>query len=72
MVFRNHLGPQQGLAPGTEQYISVYNPFNKTQNYHYFCVITDYNNQGNVEYCSVGGFDLPLPGMLNCSFTWIC
>ncbi|CAJ0832013.1 11489_t:CDS:2 [Entrophospora sp. SA101] len=62
-VVANHMGPQDGKKPGTEDYVKIYNPFNKTEDYHFYCPITNYKDPGNVEYCSVGGDDLPLPDL---------
>lgn len=58
------MGPQEKLPPRTDQYVKAYSPFNKTEHYHVFCLITNYDDQGNVEYCSIGSADDPLPGML--------
>lgn len=58
------MGPQEKLPPRTDKYVKAYSPFNKTEHYHVFCLITNYDDQGNVEYCSIGSADDPLPGML--------
>ncbi|CAI2166187.1 2314_t:CDS:2 [Funneliformis geosporum] len=61
-VVPNHMGPQDGKTPWTEEYVKIYNPFNKIENFHYYCDINNPGDQGNVEYCSLGG-DLPLPDL---------
>jgi len=38
------------VAPIDQDYGSV-NPFNKSEYYHSKCQISDWNNEGNVEYC---------------------
>ncbi len=60
---RNHMGPQENLTPRTKEYVKAYNPFNKTEHFHVFCIIDNFEDQGNVEYCSLGGPYVPLPGM---------
>jgi len=37
-----------------------YGPFNSTGSYHPFCWVDDYNNQTNVEQCSLGNTDVTL------------
>lgn len=37
-----------------------YGPFNSTAQYHPFCWVDDYNNQTNVEQCSLGNTDVTL------------
>ncbi|CAB4393545.1 unnamed protein product [Rhizophagus irregularis] len=62
-VVANHMGPQEKLPPRTDKYVKAYSPFNKTEHYHVFCLITNYDDQGNVEYCSIGSADDPLPDL---------
>ncbi len=57
------MGPQEKLTPRTEEYVKAYIPFNKTEDFHVFCNIDNFGDQGNVENCSLGGPDVPLPGM---------
>ncbi|KAG9284763.1 hypothetical protein G9A89_000912 [Geosiphon pyriformis] len=59
-VVANHMGPQSGQTPRTDSYVRKYIPFNRTSDYHVFCDIRNYDDQNEVEYCSIGG-DLPLP-----------
>ena len=60
------MGPQEKSTPRTNEYVKAYNPFNNTDDFHVFCLITNYNDQGNVEDCSVfSNVDDPLPGMIN-------
>ncbi|CAG8443564.1 12762_t:CDS:2 [Funneliformis caledonium] len=61
-VVPNHMGPQDGKNPRTEEYVKIYNPFNKIEDYHFYCDINNPGDQGNVEYCSLGG-NLPLPDL---------
>lgn len=49
-VVGNHVGP-------IGQDYGQINPYNQSQYYHSDCQITDWNNQGNVEYCRLA--DLP-------------
>lgn len=44
------------MAPIGDDYSQLY-PFNKAEHFHSRCQITDWNNQGNVEYCRLA--DLP-------------
>ncbi|RIA88257.1 Glycoside Hydrolase Family 13 protein [Glomus cerebriforme] len=62
-VVANHMGPQPNLTPRTDEYVKAYNPFNTIDDYHFYCPITNYNDQGNVEYCSLGAPDVPLPDL---------
>ncbi len=36
------MGPQEGKQPRTDDYVKIYNPFNKTDNYHVYCPITNF------------------------------
>ena len=49
-VVGNHVGPVG------QDYSSIY-PFNRAEHYHNDCQITDWNDQGQVEYCRLA--DLP-------------
>ncbi|CAG8627167.1 14362_t:CDS:2, partial [Ambispora leptoticha] len=62
-VVANHMGPQRNKTPRTDEYVKSYTPFNDTSNYHYYCNINNWNDQHEVEYCSIGGADLPLPDL---------
>ncbi|CAF1053356.1 unnamed protein product [Adineta ricciae] len=54
-VVANHVGPNV-----TKNYL----PFDQYEHYHQpLCFIKDYNNQTQVEYCSIGNEELPLPDL---------
>ncbi|UJR24712.1 hypothetical protein I4U23_006086 [Adineta vaga] len=54
-VVANHVGPNL---------TTNYFPFNKFEHYHHpLCFIEDYNNQTQVEYCSIGNEQVPLPDL---------
>ncbi|CAG8588960.1 21377_t:CDS:10, partial [Gigaspora rosea] len=73
-VVANHMGPQQGKEPGTADYVKIYNRIDAINDYHKYCDACYCDDRQNIEYCSIGGHDLPLPenpetiGKLN---TWI-
>ena len=47
-VVANHMGNvKQGEAPN-------FPPFDKPEHYHSYCLIKNYENQGEVEYCRIG------------------
>ena len=57
---------------------SSFNPFNQESDFHSKCLITDYNNQTQVEQCWLGDDNLPLvdvdtedDGIVNTSYNWI-
>ncbi|KAF0471852.1 alpha-amylase [Gigaspora margarita] len=62
-VVANHMGPQQGKEPGTTDYIKIYNRFDDINDYHKYCDSCNCDDQQNIEYCSIGGHDLPLPDL---------
>lgn len=72
-VVVNHFGPVNSSTG-----YSSFNPFNKQSYFHPYCLITDYNNQTDVEQCWLGDNSVALadvntenplvPGTL---YTWI-
>jgi len=61
----NHFGPPNSSAPYT-----TFNPFNKPSYFHPRCLITDYNNQTDVEQCWLGDDKLALADV-NTENSWV-
>ncbi|KAF8621832.1 hypothetical protein AX15_007457 [Amanita polypyramis BW_CC] len=61
----NHCASNYIKLPNGGQFIdySIISPFNSISFYHEPCRITQFNNQTNVEYCSVGDDILSLPDL---------
>ena len=72
-VVVNHFGP-----PNSSTSYASFNPFNQPSDFHPFCLITDYNNQTDVEQCWLGDKKVPLadvntenPFVIRASYNWI-
>jgi hypothetical protein len=72
-VVVNHFGP---VNPSTSY--ASFNPFNQSSYFHPYCLITDYNNQTDVEQCWLGDSSVALadlntenPSVPKTVCTWI-
>lgn len=72
-VVVNHFGP---VNPSTSY--GSFNPFNQASYFHPYCLITDYNNQTDVEQCWLGDSSVALadvntenPSVPATLYTWI-
>ncbi|KAJ5226572.1 uncharacterized protein N7469_006578 [Penicillium citrinum] len=59
-VVANHMG--YNGAGNTVDY-SIFKPFDSSSYFHSYCLITDYNNQDNVEDCWLGDTTVSLPDL---------
>ncbi|KAF8532746.1 glycoside hydrolase superfamily [Gautieria morchelliformis] len=72
-VVINHMAASALPTP-----FSAYTPFNQPAEFHPFCFITDYNNQTDVEQCSLGDTNVALVDLntenqdvINGMYSWI-
>jgi alpha-amylase len=52
-VVANHMGNAQ-------KDVSMFSPFNRPEHYHDYCLIKNYNDQKQVEYCRIGSSESSL------------
>ncbi|PWA01124.1 hypothetical protein BB558_002796 [Smittium angustum] len=65
-IVANHMGPYNNTVKDLAIFPTGYDwyyPFNKTEDYHNFCLINDYTNATEVQQCCLGGADSWLPDL---------